>query len=41
MYKNQCMINPMMYHSFEDNAGICQLTEVLKIFQKQSPRDVL
>ena len=36
MYKNQCMINSMMQHSFEEicqnlsvkNAGICQLTEV-------------
>ena len=25
----QCMINSMMQHSFEDNAGICQLTVVL------------
>ena len=32
MYKNQCMINNMMQDSFEDNAGICQLTEVLKIY---------
>ena len=37
MYKcisNQCGTNQnqcMMWHSFEDNAGICQLTEVLKI----------
>ena len=29
MYKNQCM----MWHSFEENAGICQLTKVLKICQ--------
>ena len=37
MYKcinNQCTSNQnqcMMYYSFEDNAGRCQLTEVLKI----------
>ena len=31
MYKNQCMINSMMQDSFEDNAGISQLTDVLKI----------
>ena len=30
MYKNQCMINSMMWNSFEVNAGICQLTDVLK-----------
>ena len=31
MYKNQFMINSMIKNSFEDNARICQLTEVLKI----------
>ena len=31
MYKNQCIINSMMLHSFDNNAAICQLTEVLKI----------
>ena len=31
MYKNQCMINCMVRNSFEDNAGICQLTDILKI----------
>ena len=31
MYKNQCMINNMMWNSFEDNAGMSQLTDVLKI----------
>ena len=31
LYKNQCIINNMMQHSFEDNAGIRQLTRVLKI----------
>ena len=31
MYKGQCMINSMMLHSFQDNAGIRQLAEVLKI----------
>ena len=31
MYKNKCMINSMMLHSFEDNAKISQLTEVLKM----------
>ena len=31
MYKSQCMINSMVLHSFEDNVGICQLTEVLQI----------
>ena len=31
MYESKCMINSMMFHSFEDNAGICHLTEVLKI----------
>ena len=30
MYKNQCMINSVMQISFEDNTGICQLTDVLK-----------
>ena len=31
MYKNQCMIDSsMVQHTLEDNAGICQLTEVLK-----------
>ena len=28
MYKSQCMVNSKMKHSFEDNAGICQLTDV-------------
>ena len=31
MYENQCMINGMMWNSFEDNGGICQLTDVLQI----------
>ena len=31
MYKSPCIINSTMQRSFEDNAGICQLTEVLKI----------
>ena len=31
IYKNQCMINSMMSNSFEDNAVICQLTDVLEI----------
>ena len=30
--KNQCITNSMMSHSFEDYAGICQLTKNLKIF---------
>ena len=30
MYKNQCMINSMMWNSLEDNVGIFQLTDVLK-----------
>ena len=32
MYKNQCMINSRMWNSFEDTAGICHLTDVLKIY---------
>ena len=31
MYKNQCMINSIMWNQFEDNGGIFQLTDVLKI----------
>ena len=31
LYKNQRIINSMMWNSFEDNAGICQLTDFLKI----------
>ena len=31
MNKSQCMINSMMLHSFENNAGVCQFTEILKI----------
>ena len=30
MYRNQCMINSMMLNSFKYNAGIRQLTDVLK-----------
>ena len=30
IYK-QCMTNSMIKNSFEDNTGVCQLTEVLKI----------
>ena len=31
MYENECRIYSMMQNSVEDNAGICQLTNVLKI----------
>ena len=31
IYKNQCMIIGMMLHPFQDNTGICQLTQNLKI----------
>ena len=31
MSDQQYYANSMMQHSFEDNTGICQLTEVLKI----------
>ena len=36
MYKSICMINSMMLHSFEDNAGISWLTEVLNELERQS-----
>ena len=29
--KNQCIINGMMWNSFEGNAGICQLSGNLRI----------